>query len=232
MNLLKMFYDFSGSYGWAIILLTIFVKAVLYPLSAKQFKSMHEMKKIQPEVKKLQAKLKDKPEEMQKQLIALYKEHGVNPLGGCLPLLVQFPIIIALFATLRSEAFINLPGDKSFLWIANLSEPDTMMIGTLSIPLMALIVGITTYASQAVMTMDPEQKKMMAFMPFMLFFISIKMHAGVLVYWSVSNLLTAVQQSLMETTATTKEKQTPKKSIDTKQIASKTTAKKGKKKKK
>jgi len=201
---ISSFYALTGSYGWAIIMLTIVVKLILYPLSMKQFHSMQGMKKIQPKIKELQKKFKDKPEQMQKELIKVYKDNKVNPLGGCLPLLIQLPIIIALFTTLRSEAFINLPGDKSFLWIANLSQPDLIMLGELPIPIMAFIVGITTYLSQMAMTVDKEQQKMMAFMPFMLFFISINLNSGVLLYWSVSNLLTSFQQQYMEKRAAAK----------------------------
>lgn len=201
---ISTFYSMTGSYGWAVIMLTIVVKLILYPLSVKQFKSMRGMKKIQPKIKELQKKYKDKPEQMQKELIKVYQENKVNPLGGCLPLIIQLPIIIALFTTLRSEAFINLPGDKSFMWIANLSQPDILMLGELPIPIMAFIVGITTYLSQMVMTVDKEQQKMMAFMPFMLFFISINLNSGVLLYWSVSNLLTTLQQLYMEKRAAEK----------------------------
>jgi len=195
---LVTFYHLTGSYGWAIILLTVVVKLILYPLSIKQFHSMHGMKKIQPKIKALQKKHKDKPEQMQKELIKVYQENKVNPLGGCLPLIIQLPMIIALFSTLRSTGFMELAGDKSFLWISNLSQPDMIMLGQLPIPIMAFIVGITTYVSQSAMTVDKDQQKMMAFMPFMLFFISINMNSGVLLYWSVSNILTTFQQKYIE----------------------------------
>lgn len=193
------FYELTKSYGWAIILLTVVVKLVLYPLSVKQFQSIRSMKKIQPKIKELQKKYKDKPEQMQKELLKVYQENKVNPLGGCLPLLIQLPIIYALFATLRSEAFINLPGEKSFLWIADLSKPDlSLSLWGMPLPIMALIVGITTYFSQKLMVTDQEQQKIMAFMPFMLFFFSINLNSGVLIYWAVSNLLTSLQQLYLE----------------------------------
>jgi len=197
---LNYFYEVSGNYGIAIILLTISIKLLFYPLSVKQFKAMHGMKKIQPKIKELQkkhAKTKN-PEKMQQEMIALYKEHGVNPLGGCLPLVIQMPFMIALFYTLRSDMFVNLQADKSFLWITNLTQPDQLMIFGVTVPIMAILVGLSTYFSQKSMSTDPEQAKMMAFMPFMLFFISIKLHAGVLLYWVVSNIITTAQQMYLE----------------------------------
>lgn len=201
LPMLKFFYDnIYPNYGIAIILLTILVKAIFYPLSVKQFKSMKEMQKLQPKLKEIQEKYKKEPEKLQKQMIALYKEHKVNPLGGCFPLLVQLPFLIALFYTLMDKQFKNMliasGKGGTFLWINNMAAADKTYI-------LPILIAITTYLSQKTMqqTTDPSQKNMMSMMnnmmPILMFFISLKLYAGVLIYWVVSKGLTALQQYYM-----------------------------------
>jgi len=201
LPMLKFFYDnIYPNYGIAIILLTILVKAIFYPLSVKQFKSMKEMQKLQPKLKEIQEKYKKEPEKLQKQMIALYKEHKVNPLGGCFPLLVQLPFLIALFYTLMDKQFKNMliasGKGGTFLWINNMAAADKTYI-------LPILIAITTYLSQKTMqqTTDPSQKNMMSMMnnmmPILMFFISLKLYAGVLIYWVVSQGLTALQQYYM-----------------------------------
>jgi YidC/Oxa1 family membrane protein insertase len=181
-----------GGYGGAIILLTLAIKVAFWSLTAKQYESMAAMKKIQPKIKELQKKHKQDPQKMQTEMMVLYKEHGVNPLGGCLPLLIQLPFMIALFATLSSQSFINIASGKEFLWIQNISVAET------GLPILALLVAISTYLSQKTMDADPQQQKMMMFMPIILFFIAQKINAGVLLYWVISNLITSYQQAYMQ----------------------------------
>lgn len=181
------------NYGVAIILLTIIIRAAFYPLTKKQFESMKITKELQPQLKKIQEKFKGQPEKLQKEMMKLYRENKANPLGGCLPALVQLPFFIAIFYTINSDAFANLisqpginPGFLSF-WIPNLSNPDKTF-------LLPLVIGVTSYLSQKMMTIDPKQAAIFMFMPFFMFFICIKMPAGVLLYWATSQALSVAQQ--------------------------------------
>jgi len=225
---LDFFFEMTKNYGVAIILLTVAIKLVFWNMTAKQYESMEAMKKIQPKLKALQEKHKSNPQKLQEEMIVLYKEHSINPFSGCLPMLIQLPVLFALFATLGSPEFIAKTAGKTFLWIRNISFAETMnfdlvantvkhpshllvsslglhgfntplLIGTMAIPLLAILVGVTTYYSQKSMGgMDPQQQRMMAFMPIFLVFISINLNAGVLLYWIVSNALTAVQQQYIQ----------------------------------
>ena len=126
------------NYGIAIILLTIIIKMVLYPLSHKQMKSMLAMQQIQPKIKEIQQKYKEKdPKKMQQKMMDLYREHNVNPAAGCLPLLIQMPILIALFRSLISFPYVNTDHD-SFIWVQNLSDNDQYYF-------LPILAGVTTY---------------------------------------------------------------------------------------
>lgn len=225
---LDFFFEMTKNYGLAIILLTVAIKLVFWNMTAKQYESMEAMKKIQPKLKALQEKHKSNPQKLQEEMIVLYKEHSINPFSGCLPMLIQLPVLFALFATLGSPEFISKTAGKAFLWIRNISFAETMnfdqvlasvkhpsnalvsalslhgfntslLVGATAIPVLALLVGLTTYYSQKTMGgMDPQQQRMMAFMPIFLVFISINLNAGVLIYWIVSNALTAIQQQYIQ----------------------------------
>jgi YidC/Oxa1 family membrane protein insertase len=214
-NLMMPFLNFSyenifPNYGVAIILLTLVVKIVFYPLNNKQFESMKAQKKIQPELKKLQEKYKDQPEKLNKEMLKLWKENNANPFSGCLPVLIQMPFFFAIFYTIRSEAFkvvIAQPGINSgFLpfWLSDLGMPDKTYI-------LPVIIGITMYLSQKMTVTDPKQAKMFMFMPFLMVFICFNLPSGVLLYWAVSQILQIAQQSYMlkkepETQSLVKEK--------------------------
>ncbi len=181
------------NYGLAIILLTVVIKAIFYPLTNKQYTSMKKMQDLQPLLKELQEKLKKQPEKLQKEIMGFYKSHKVNPLSGCLPLLVQLPFFFAIYYTIGSPGFKELltapgvnPGIFSF-WVPNLELPDHSFI-------LPMVIAVSTYFSQKLMTMDPQQAKIFAFMPIFMFFISISMPSGVLLYWSVSQILSYLQQ--------------------------------------
>ncbi len=157
------------SYGVAIILLTIFIKAILAPLTVKQIKSMKAMQELQPRMQELQNKYKNDPARLQAEMGALYKEMGVNPLAGCLPLLVQMPFLIAIFYALQ-----GYPYDQNyvqFLWLPSLGEPDPMYI----LPVLS-------------------QKIMTIFMPLFIGYISLNFPSGLVIYWIVSNVFQFVQQ--------------------------------------
>ncbi len=193
---LQFFFSFTNNYVLAIVLLTLAIKIGLFPFTVKQVRAMDDMKKIQPKLKEVQAKHKDNPQQLQIQMMGLYKEHNVNPFGSCLPTLIQLPFFIAIFMALNDPKFKALiatvePSQASFLWINNLVGPDATVI-------LPILVAISTWLSQKTMTMstDPKDPTQMMFkyMPFLMLFIAINMPSGVLVYWALSQLITAAQQ--------------------------------------
>jgi YidC/Oxa1 family membrane protein insertase len=200
-NMMLPFLTFSyehivPNYGIAILLLTLVIKIIFYPLTNKQFQSMQMQKKIQPEIKKLQEKYKGEPEKLQKEMMKVWKENKANPLSGCLPTLIQLPFFFAIFYTMKSDAFMNLiaqPGVNPGLfpfWVSNLGVPDKTFI-------LPVLVGISTYLSQKMMTTDPKQAKIFMFMPFFMVFICLKMPTGVLLYWATSQILSVAQQYMI-----------------------------------
>lgn len=207
--LLNVLYNLSGAvglpnYGIAIILLTVILKIVLYPLTQKQMKSMMAMQQIQPKIKEIQDKWKKKdPKKMQEQIMELYRENNVNPAMGCLPLLVQMPILIALYRSLFTFEYVN-PESAKFLWVPNLSEkslPLSMFsqdpLGVLLSYLLPILAGVTTYM-QSKMTItsanDPTQKMMTTTMPIFIAWISSTIPAGLALYWVVFNIAGIIQQ--------------------------------------
>ena len=192
-NLLQQFFAFLlnttdkyvGNFGVSIIIATILIKIALLPLTLKQDKSMKEMKKIQPELEKLKEKYANDKQMLNIKTIELYKEHKVNPAGGCLPLLIQFPILIALFGVLRNGI---IPQDSSFLWL-KLSEKDPYYI-------LPILNGAVSFFQQKLMgTSDnPQMKNMMYIFPIMMIYISYKMPSGLQLYWLTSSILAIVQQ--------------------------------------
>jgi len=177
------------SYGLAIILMTIAIKLAMFPLTQKQMHSMSAMQEIQPKTKYIQEKYKDDPQDMQQKIMEMYKEHGVSPFGGCLPLLIQMPIFIAFYQSLFSFKFVNL-AHAAFLWIPNIGKPDPYFI-------LAVLAAATTYYQQKISMVDskdPTQKTMLYFMPIFMAFIAYKLPAGLPLYWVVFNTLGIIQQ--------------------------------------
>jgi len=192
MEALKFFFAISGNWGFAIILLTVAVKLALYPLTLQSTKQMDAMQKLQPKMEALQKKLKDQPEKLQKETMELYKNEGVNPLGGCLPMLLQIPVFLALFFALTSKEFkliLAEAGSKAqILWIANLAKPDPTYV-------LVFLIAVSTYWSSLTMPgAAKQQKSMLYFMPAFIAFVSVPFPAGVQLYWAVQNLLTVAQQ--------------------------------------
>lgn len=189
---LNFFYGYVNNYGVAIIVLTVVIRIVLLPLTIKQMKSVKAMQKIQPELKKLQEKYKNDKEKLQKEMMNFYTENKVNPFGGCLPLLLQMPVFFALFGMLRSNKDLSKAG---FLWLNNLSKPDPYFI-------LVVLMVITMYLSQKMITTDPQQEKMMLPMTLFMAFVAFKLPSGVLIYWVTTNIGTMVQQYfLLKTTS-------------------------------
>ncbi len=190
---LTWFFEISSligleNYGVAIILLTIVIKMAFYPLTVKQVVSMKAMQEIQPEMKKIQEKYKKNPQEMQQRIAALYKEKGVNPLAGCLPLLAQMPILIGIFYAIRDYNYGSTA--PSFLWIENLSEVDPYYI-------LPVLSALTTYIQQKqtmAQNANAQMKMMTMFMPLFIGWISMTFPAGLVLYWVVSNIMQILQQ--------------------------------------
>ncbi len=183
-NIIEFFYGITHSYGIAIILLTVVIKLGLYPLTMKQINSMKEMAKIQPLIKELQQKYKNDPQELNKKTMELYKEHGVNPFGGCLPMLIQLPILWILFRVLNTYNF----GHTKFLGLWDLSKPDPYYI-------LPILIVILSFLQQKVMSTgdDTSQNKMMLIMmPLFIGYISLKLPTGVVLYWGISSLLDVI----------------------------------------
>ncbi|MDD3147290.1 MAG: YidC/Oxa1 family insertase periplasmic-domain containing protein [Candidatus Riflebacteria bacterium] len=183
LRVLQMFYALFPNYGLAIILMTCLVRLVLYPLTLKQTKSMAQMQKIQPRVQDLKDRYKDNPQKFNEEVLKLYQSHNVNPLGGCLPLLLQLPILIALYNTIRIAVELR---KTPFLWISDLSKGDPLLI-------LPIAIAALMYYQQGKMT-DPQQQQMMAFMPMFMFVITWSLPAGLLVYWFASSVLGLLQQ--------------------------------------
>jgi YidC/Oxa1 family membrane protein insertase len=184
---MQKFYSFAHNWGAAIILLTLLVKALLYPLTVKSMKSMQEMKKLQPKVDALKAKYGDDKEKMNQEVMKLYQEHKVNPLGGCLPLLLQMPVWLALYATLQTSVELYR---QPFLWVKDLTAYDPFYI-------LPLAMGASSFIMQKISPQpaDNAQAKMLLyFMPAFFTFIMLKLPAGLTLYIFVNNLLSIAQQ--------------------------------------
>ena len=179
------------SYGIAIIVLTVIIKMIFYPLTVKQVKSMKAMQELQPKIKKLQEKYKNDPKRLQLEMGNLYKTAGVNPLAGCLPLLVQMPFLMGMFYALQS---LDYGGDPTFLWIKNLSNPDPFYILPVLSALSTFIVQKQTASSSGSAQMQMQMKIMSIVMPLFIGWISCNFAAGLVIYWIVNNVMQILQQ--------------------------------------
>jgi YidC/Oxa1 family membrane protein insertase len=193
---LKWVNGFVGNYGWAIVILTVLINAIMFPLRHKSAVSMRKMQEIQPQVKAIQdrySKLKatdPAKQNMNKELMQLYRERGVNPAGGCVPMLLTFPVLFAMWALLQTS--IELRGAPWFGWIRDLSSHDPYFV-------LAVLMGATGFWQQKMMPQtgaDPAQQKMMMFMPLMMTVMLAWLPAGALIYYVVTNLWMIGQQYL------------------------------------
>ncbi|AGK99582.1 membrane protein insertase YidC [Clostridium pasteurianum] len=197
-SILNIIPNNNVSYGLSIIVLTIIIRMILLPLNVKQIKSSLMMSKVGPEVKKLQTKYKSDPQKLQQETMKLYKEKGVNPLGGCLPLLIQYPILIALYYVFSTLAINGI----GFLWIHDLSKSATMSDWTSWI--LPVISGATTYFSGMLMSstaVDKAQAKqtstMNIVMSIVLFYMSLRFNAALVLYWVTGNIVQILQTTLV-----------------------------------
>jgi YidC/Oxa1 family membrane protein insertase len=203
LYLLLFFNKYVNNYGIAIILLTILVKLLFWPLTHKSQKSMKEMQKLQPHMAKIREKYKNDKQKMNQELMGLYKTYKVNPMGGCLPMLIQLPVFFALFRVLGR--CIELRHAPFVLWITDLSAPDRLfnfpfriplMQAPYGIPVLTLLMGASMFIQQKMTPTvgDPAQAKMMMFLPLIFTFMFINFPSGLVLYWFVSNILSIVQQ--------------------------------------
>ena len=198
VHILNAIYGVVGNYGIAIIIVTVLMRIIIFPLTLKQEKSMKKMRDLQPEIEKIKEKYKDSPQEYQQKTAELYRESGVNPLGGCLPLLIQMPVFVALYWAFSGNA---IPADAKFLWFT-LKQPDRLfMIGNFAFNLLPILNVGVTYIQQKIMTSatsgqesSQQMQTMLYMMPLMMLFIFYKMPSGVTLYYLVSGALSLVQQ--------------------------------------
>jgi YidC/Oxa1 family membrane protein insertase len=206
---MNFIYGFIPNYGIAIIILTIVTRAVFWPLAKKSYKSMGEMRKIQPLVQELREKYKDDKQRMNQEMMTLYKTYKINPMGGCLPMLIQMPVFFALYRMLFSA--IELRHAPFFGWINDLSAPDRLFRFDVKIPLMdapygipvlTLIMGASMLLQQKMTPTpgDPAQAKMMMLMPVIFTFIFINFSSGLVLYWLISNIFSMAQQYFTQKT--------------------------------
>ena len=207
--LLTTLFHAVGNFGVAIILLTLIVRGIMFPVAQRQFASMAAMRAIQPKMKVLQERYKDDKQKQQQEIMALYKQEGVNPLAGCLPIFLQIPIFFALYKVLILT--IEMRHQPFALWIKDLSAPDPLHLlnlfgllpftppSFLAIGVLALLLGITMYFQFKLnpAQMDPMQQQMFAIMPWVMMFVMAPFAAGLLIYWITSNLLTIAQQKFL-----------------------------------
>jgi YidC/Oxa1 family membrane protein insertase len=201
--LMNFIYRFIPNYGIAIIFLTILTKVLLWPLGNKSYKSMSEMKKLQPLMTEIREKYKGDKKRINEEMMGLYKTYKINPMGGCLPMIVQIPVFFALYRMLYQA--IELRHAPFFLWINDLSAPDRLFHFNFSIPFMqppygipvlTIVMGATMFLQQKMSPPmgDATQAKMMMLMPIVFTFIFINFSSGLVLYWLVNNVLSIAQQ--------------------------------------
>lgn len=207
--LLRSLFELVGNFGVAIILLTVIVRGVMFPIAQRQFASMAAMRAIQPKMKALQERYKDDKQKQQQEIMDLYKKEKVNPLAGCLPIFLQIPIFFALYKVLILA--IEMRHQPFALWIKDLSAPDPLHLlnlfgllpftppSFLAIGMLAVLLGITMWLQFRLnpAPMDPVQQQMFAIMPWLMMFIMAPFAAGLLLYWITSNVLTIAQQAYL-----------------------------------
>ena len=190
-----------GKFGIAIIIITILMRIIVFPLTLKQEKSMKKMRELQPELDKIKEKYKDDPQEYQKRTAEIYKANNVNPLGGCLPLLIQLPVFVALYYAFSGK---TIPNDATFLWF-NLKQPDRLfMFGNFAFNLLPILNTGVTYLQQKIMSGatqgqdgNNQLQSMMYTMPLMMLFLFYRMPSGVTLYYLVSGVLSLAQQYII-----------------------------------
>ena len=201
LQVLNFVHGITQNWGWSIILLSTLIYLVLFPLTVKQMRSMKAMQALQPHMEELRKKHKDSPQKLNKEMMLLYREHKVNPLGGCLPFVLQIPIFFALYRVLINS--VALKG-AHFLWIKDLSQPDGLVLFGKSVNILPLVMAGLMFLQQKMTVsgsgqQSAQQQRMMAFMmPIFFAFIFYSMPAGLVLYWLVNSFLMFVNQTLIQ----------------------------------
>lgn len=198
----RLLHGIIPNYGWVIVVFSILIKVLLWPLTRKSYQSMKEMQSLQPVMQEINEKYKDNPQKKQEATMKLYKEYGINPLGGCVPMLLQMPLLYAMFNVFRST--IDLRGAAFIWWITDLARPDTIATLPFSLPLygntlniLPLFMGITMFIQQKISMKDPKQKAMVYFMPIFLTLMFNSFPSGLNLYYALFNLLSIFQEKLV-----------------------------------
>jgi len=186
--LLSYIHSLVGNWGWAIVIMTILIRLILYPLTYKGMVSMNKLKEISPKIKELQAKYKGEPQKLNAHMMELYKQHGAHPMGGCLPILLHIPIFFAIYRVLSNA--IELKAAPWILWVKDLAAMDPYFI-------LPILMGVTMFLHQRITPTnftDPMQEKIMKFLPLIFTFFFVTFPAGLTLYWFVNNLFSIAQQ--------------------------------------
>ncbi|MRR54601.1 MAG: membrane protein insertase YidC [Deltaproteobacteria bacterium] len=193
LYILQYFYNYTHNYGFAIIIITVIIKILFFPLTHKSYKSMKDMQKLQPKMAELKEKHKDDRDALNRSIMEMYRTHKVNPLGGCLPMIVQIPVFFALYKALMFS--IELRHAPFMLWITDLSAKDPYYVTP-------IIMGATMFIQQKMTptSMDPIQAKMMLALPIVFTFMFLNFPSGLVIYWLVNNVLTIAQQAYINRT--------------------------------
>lgn len=192
--ILNAIYRVIPNWGWAIIVLTILIKVLFFPLTRNSLRSMKQMQKLRPYLQDIQKKYKDNPQMMQKEMMNLYKEYKINPFGGCLPMLIQLPIFVGFFLALRGSIFLR--GSRFILWINDLSVPDTVAtIGSVPINVLPILMFVSSFIQQRMTpAVEQSQKFMNILLPLMMLVLFYSFSSGLLLYWVCMNILGVFEQ--------------------------------------
>ncbi|MBT3881706.1 MAG: membrane protein insertase YidC, partial [Campylobacteraceae bacterium] len=191
--LLQYIHDYVGNWGWTIVLVTILIKLILYPLSYKGMVSMNKLKELSPKIKEIQEKYKNDKQKSGAKMMEFYKKEGVNPMGGCLPIVLQIPVFFSIYRVLLNS--IELKGAEWAFWITDLAEMDPYFV-------LPILMGITMYVQQLItpnQMQDELQKKLFQFLPVIFTFFFLWFPAGLTLYWFINNLFTIAQQYYVNT---------------------------------
>ena len=196
---MSLIHSFVPNWGWSIVIMTIIIKLIFWPLTGKAAESQKGMAKIQAPMAELKKKYEKNPQKLQQETMKLFREHGVNPLAGCFPILIQMPIFLGLFYMLRTAAELRY---EPFLWVADLSQADTIaVVAGFPINLFPIIMGATMFYQMQIMpvspTADPLQQKIFKFMPFIFLVFLYNFSSGLVIYWTTQNILTIIQQKMI-----------------------------------
>ncbi len=187
-------FEYVPNYGWVIVLFALAIKLLVYPLTQKSFQSANKMQEVQPKLLALREKFKNDPQRLSRETMKLYQEEGINPLGGCLPMLLQMPIFFALYNVFSNT--IELRQAPFMLWIQDLSLPDEVMVGGFGLHILPLLMAVSMFFQSKMTMKDPKQAALVYLMPVMMIFIFWSLSSGLVLYWTVFNVLSIGQQWL------------------------------------